>query len=184
MGHRLDPLRSELAFDDAGLWEAAVRRLLAEHRFQETAPAAEVDSDLTVLRGRFYDTMVWQSSALAEFGYGPDDDFRDDPAVESVQGPARVILDRRLDRDCLSDGERGSLLAAMDAGDGPVVLFFRGKDLSGTGGTWRVFMREQLRPDDVLRMLGTEALTSLVLTATLVYLDLAPQLSFRTLNYR
>jgi hypothetical protein len=33
-------------------------------------------------------------------------------------------------------------------------------------------------------MIGMEALTSLVLVATMVYLDLAPALSFRTVNYR
>ena len=110
LGHRFDPLRSELIFNDAPLWESAVRRLLAEHRLQEHSPPVAVFPDLTVLRGRFYDTMVWQSGAFAEFGQGPDDDFRDDPAVESVQGPARVIVDSRLDRTDLSPAERDGML--------------------------------------------------------------------------
>lgn len=94
LGHRIDPLRCELSFDDQALWEWTVDRILAEHRFRRAGPPVDIGPDLTVLTGRFYDTMLWQSSAFAEFGYGPDDDFRDDPAVESVQGPAAVVIDR------------------------------------------------------------------------------------------
>lgn len=68
-----------------------------------------------------------------------------------------------------------------------MVLFFRAKDLSGTGGTWRSFLRDDVRmpgSEIAASMLGTEVLTGLVLTATLVYLDLAPDLSFTTVNYR
>lgn len=192
LGHRLDPLRCELSFDDAALWDRTVRRILDEHRFRQTGPAANIGSDLTVLRGRFYDTMLWQSSAFAEFGYGPHDDFRDDPAVESVQGPASVVMDRRAGRTDLQPDDRDGLRQALTETDARVVLLFRGKDLSGTGGIWRSFFRDHLseahRDDAVsmiaVSMLGTEALTCLVLTATLVYLDLAHELSFRTLQYR
>jgi hypothetical protein len=191
LGHRLDPLRCELSFDDPLLWERTVHRILDEHRFRQTEPATDIGPDLTVLLGRFYDTMLWQSSAFAEFGYGPDDDgFREDPAVESVQGPAAVLIDRRADRTDLSPGDRDDrddLRDVLTGTDGTVVLLFRGKDLSGTGGTWRSFFRDQPSDAhllDAVSMLGTEALTCLVLTATLVYLDLAPELSFRTLQYR
>jgi hypothetical protein len=77
-------------------------------------------------------------------------------------------------------------VAELATSDTPVVLFFFGKDLSGTGGTWRRFFREEVysgRPWE-LRMIGTGAVTSLVLAATMVYLDLAPTLSFRTVHYR
>lgn len=49
------------------------------------------------------------------------------------------------------------------------------RDLSGTGGRWRSIMRDV----EVLgrhMQLGTEAVTFLMLTATLVYLDVAPQI--------
>ena len=188
LGHHLDPLRCELSFEDSLLWERTVHRILDEHRFRQTEQATDIGPDLTVLRGRFYDTMLWQSSAFAEFGYGPaDDGFREDPAVESVQGSATVVIDRKADRTDMSQDERDDLRDALTRTDGTVVLLFHGKDLSGTGGTWRSFFRDcfgDAHRNDALSMLGTEALTCLVLTATLVYLDLAPELAFRTLQYR
>lgn len=163
LGHLLDPLRCELAFDQNGLWEQAVHRILGEHRYRRSNDALEIGPHLSLLNGRFYDTMVWQSSAFAEFGYGPDDDFRDDPAVESVQGPAAVVIDRAAHRKHLEPHEREGLLDALGR-PGGVVVFFNGKDLSGTGGAWRSFLREALpaqrnrpRPS----MLGHEALTAL-----------------------
>lgn len=186
LGHRFDPLRSQLAIDTRRLWERIVTRLLNEYRFSETAPRVSDTSELTLVEGRFYDTMVWQSGAFAEIGFGPDDDFRDDPAVESVQGPAVVIIDGVPHRSELSDDERATLLTALAKSDAPVVLFFFGEDLSGTGGTWRRFFHEDVLPNrpSELSMIGTEALTCLVLAATMVYLDLAPALSFRQVNYR
>jgi hypothetical protein len=187
LGHRLDPLRCELSFEQVGLWEGTVDRILSEHRYRRTVDSVEIGPDLVLLSGRFYDTMVWQSSAFAEFGYGPDDDFRDDPAVEWVQGTAAVVIDRAPGRTNLGPDVREGLRDALGRTGGGVVLFFNGKDLSGTGGTWRSFFREALPGGSdrrAISMLGHEALTCLVLTATLVYLDLAPELSFKTLQYR
>ncbi|WP_165497086.1 DUF4365 domain-containing protein [Rhodococcus sp. ABRD24] len=186
LGHRFDPLRSELAIDTRELWTRIVERLLSEHRFRETAPRRPITSDITLMNGCFFDTMVWQSSAFAEFGRGSNDGFRDDPAVESVHGQVVMVLDSEPNRAGLSSVERMKLLSELTKSKAPVVLFFFGKDLSGTGGVWRQFLREevQLKRPRELRMLGTEALTSLVLAATLVYLDLAPDLSFKTVNYR
>lgn len=187
LGHRLDPLRCELAFEQDGLWERTVDRILREHRYRHSGDAVEISPDLVLLSGRFYDTMVWQSSAFAEFGYGPNDDFRDDPEVEWVQGPAAVVMDRAPGRTGLTPDERDGLRDAFGRTSGAVVLFFNGKDLSGTGGTWRSFFREAVPDGDDRRavsMLGHEALTCLVLTATLVYFDLVPDLSFKTLQYR
>jgi hypothetical protein len=186
LGHRFDPLRSELAVETRELWEAIVARLISEYRFRDVTPKVPVSPDVSVVEGRFYDTMLWQSSAFAEFGTGPNDDFRDDPAVESVQGAAIVVIDGAQDRSHLSANERRTLLAEISKSEAPIVLFFFGKDLSSTGGTWRRFFREEVLPDrpSRVRMIGMEALTSLVLVATMVYLDLAPALSFRTVNYR
>lgn len=187
LGHRLDPLRCELLFEQDKLWERTVDRILREHRYRHSNGAVEIGSDLAVLTGRFFDTMVWQSSAFAEFGHGSDDGFRDDPAVEWVQGPAAVVIDRAPGRTDLGPDERDGLRDALGRTGGSVVLFFNGKDLSGTGGTWRSFFREALPAGGDRRtvsMLGYEALTCLILTATLVYLDLAPELSFKTLQYR
>ena len=71
-----------LTIDSPELWEEIITKLLNAYRFRELERSV-VTHRITVLKGRFYDTMMWQSSALAEFGFGPDIDYRDDPPVDS-----------------------------------------------------------------------------------------------------
>jgi len=68
LGHWFDPLRSQLAVDTRELWDRIVVRLLSEYRFSETAPRVSVTSELRLVEGRFYDTMVW---ALLTFLWVP-----------------------------------------------------------------------------------------------------------------
>jgi hypothetical protein len=67
-----------------------------------------------------------------------------------------------------------------------IVVMFNGPDLSGTGGLWRSTLRDidAFGRAGPIRMIGLEALTSMVLVATLVYLDFAPDLSWRYVNYQ
>ena len=56
----------------------------------------------------------------------------------------------------------------------------RGKDLSGTGGTWRSAKTAAKRHH---RQIGLESLSYLILVSTLVYLEHAPQLHWDHVNY-
>jgi hypothetical protein len=185
LGHRFDPLRSELSIDSPELWEEIITKLLAAYRFREVERSM-VTPRITVLKGRFYDTMMWQSSAFAEFGFGPDIDYRDDPPVEFLHGEVTLVLDASPDRSRLSMEERTALQRSLSLSEAPVVLFFFGRELSGTARTWRRYFSEVGHGNTYVHrhLIGTESVTSMVLVATLVYLELAPRLSFRIVNYR
>ncbi|MGW4368632.1 DUF4365 domain-containing protein [Nocardia takedensis] len=187
MGHRLDPLRSILAIDTTEHWTQILDRIMQEFRFDPSSHRS-ISAELSVRRGVFRDTMLWQSPAFAEYGYDFDDDVRIDPHVESVHGPAIVITDSMPNRRHLTAPERAAVTAEISRAepDLPVILFFYGHDLSATGGTWRRFLREETLLDHQggQRMLGIEAISYLVLATTMVYLDLAPHLSFQTPNRR
>lgn len=186
LGHRIDPLRSVLAPPDADVWVAMVTELLKAHDFRQIAHH-EV-GDLIILHGTIAQTLLWQSPAFAEYGYTSPDDVRDEPALEQVFGHACIILDSAQDRTRFTDDEAAAVsefVGAAADNDVQVMVFFRGLDLSGTGGLWRVTVGESGAAGRHARwhQLGLEALTFLVLTATLVYLEFAPQLDWDHTNY-
>lgn len=184
LGHLYDPLRSEFAINTERQWGTIVQRVLAEYRFRAHAESHHIAEGIESYRGRFYDTLVWQSSAFSTLGFDENDDFRRDPEVQYIQGDATVIIDSMQDREQVAGPARSALEQALNKSESPITLFFFGKDLSATGGTWRRFFREDVQPGRPFQMIGIEAIPSIVLAATMVYLDLAPDLSFSYVNYR
>lgn len=186
LGHRMDPLRSVLACPSSDRWVELVTRVLQVHDFREVS--RHRIGRLTVLRGTIAQTLLWQSPAFAEYGYRYVDEVRDEPGPEQVFGDVCVILDSARDRAIFSDEEIAALSGFIDAAaadEASVVVFFRGRDLSGTGGMWRSTARESAASDrgGGWHQLGLEALSFLMLTATLVYLEFAPDLDWDHANY-
>lgn len=189
LGHRFDPLRSQISAPPSDLFLQIVRRLLQVHDFRPDE-AARLAPDITVLRGRLYQTLEWQSPAFAEYGFGPSDDFRVEPKVESIHGRLTLVVDSAVSRTQLPDQLRAAVIEAIRQADGrdkstTAAIIFNAPDLSGTGGLWRSAVRgmpDAHRPTTV-RQLGLEAVSSLLLTATLVYLDFAPQIAWNHVNY-
>ncbi len=187
LGHRFDPLRSQIDVCAPELFKRLARMLLEAHDFRATCTATATH-DLDLIEGRLYQTLEWQSPAFAEFGVGPGDDFRDEPPIESIHGQVLLALDSRPDRQHLADVEQDGLQEALDsaATDATVLVMFNGRDLSGTGGLWRSTMRdlEVYERFGGVYLVGLEALTSLLLVATLVYLNVAPELCWRYVNFQ
>lgn len=187
LGHRIDPLRSVLESPAPAVWTAMVTRLLQAHDFREAD--RNQAGHLTLLHGTIAQTMLWQSPAFAEYGYTySPDEVRDEPALEQVFGDVSLILDCVQDRTTFTDVETAALAELIDASadsDRQLMVFFCGRDLSRTGGLWRSTARESV-PGSRLRdwhQLGLEALSYLVLTTTLVYLEFAPDLDWAHANY-
>jgi hypothetical protein len=187
LGHRFDPLRSQIDVCAPELFERLARRLLEAHGFRLTDDQ-RLTRELSTVQGRLYQTFEWQSPAFAEFGVGPDDDFRDEPPIESIHGQVLLVLDSQPDRDNLADVEREGLREAVDsaAADATILVMFNGRDLSRTGGLWRSTIRdlEVYQRFEGVHLVGLEAMTSLLLVATLVYLDLVPELAWRYVNFQ
>lgn len=187
LGHRIDPLRSVLARPSADVWVEMVTRVLEVHDFREVS--RQRVGELTVIQGTIAQTLLWQSPAFAEYGYRySPDEVRDEPGPEQVFGDVYVVLDSAADRSAFTEDEAQALSGAIDAAvddDLSVVVFFRGLDLSGTGGLWRSAMRESVVDGRRAgqRQLGLEALSYLVLTAPLVYLEFAPDLDWDHASY-
>lgn len=186
LGHRMDPLRSVLAYPSKERWVEMVIRILQVHDFRE-ASLRQV-GELTVLRGTIAKTLLWQSPAFAEYGYRYLGEVRDEPAPEQVFGDVCVILDGARDRTAFSAKEAAAASELIDAAatnEESVVLFFRGRDLSGTGGLWRSTARGSMANgwSGMWHQIGLEALSFLVLTATLVYIEFAPDLDWDDANY-
>lgn len=185
LGHRLDPLRSTIAVPDAVTWRGLVDGVLAAHDFEESAQSTA--GDLTLLIGTMHQTLLWQSPAFSEYGWDSHSRFRTEASPEQLFGPVCLLLDHQRDRTSFNPAERQLIDRATDqqAVNGlQYGLFFRGRDLSGHGGTWRATLSHSLaQRQGGWSQLGLEALTYLVLVSTLVYLEYAPLLRWENANY-
>ncbi|MDF2990593.1 MAG: hypothetical protein K0S37_1107 [Microbacterium sp.] len=187
LGHRIDPLRSVLARPSAEVWGEMVTRILGVHDFREAS--RDHVGELTVIRGALAQTLLWQSPAFAEYGYRySPDEVRDEPAPEQAFGDVYVVLDSAQERRAFDEEEAqavSGIVRAAVADDVSVLVFFRGLDLSSSGGLWRSAMRAPAMEGWRGRwhQLGLEALSNLVLTATLVYVEFAPDLDWDHANY-
>lgn len=186
LGHRIDPIRSCLATPPQEVWRELAVRLLHAHDFVEES--RQQVGELNFLHGVLRQTLLWQSPAFAEYGWAPGDDLRSEPRPEQLFGYVCVILDGADARSTFTmEEERAVREFAEAAGENDLELavFFRGKDLSGSGGLWRSILRETAMQSHRggWRQLGLEALTYLVLVSTLVYLDFAAELDWDHANY-
>ena len=186
LGHRFDPIRSKIATPLPATFDRLVERILAAHDFRGSE-TVDVTPDLKIVRGRFYETLGWQSPAFAEYGYGPTDDFRIEPSYETLHGEVVLIVDRAGGRTALTHAEQAAItnLVGLPRAETSLAVIFNSPDLSGTGGLWRRTLND-LRVRDAyaqVRQVGLEAITFLILITTLVYLDLAPELAWDHVTY-
>lgn len=185
LGHRIDPLRSELATPSDDLWAALVAGVLAAHEYEllDTERVADVE----VQRGRLRQTLLWQSPAFTEIGFTDPEDIRVEGKPESLFGDVLLFLDHAEARERFTDEERSLIDKSTDQTNLGLTyaLFLRGPDLSAHGGLWRATLGQTplANHDPRWSSLGLEALSYLVLTCTLIYLDHAPQLKWELTNY-
>jgi hypothetical protein len=184
LGHRFDPLRSQIAPCPPALLSRIATELLDAHDFRES-DAIVLSPHLVVRIGRLYQTLEWQSPAFAEYGVGADDDFRDDPIIDSIHGRVALLIDSSPNRDNLSGDERNALASLLGDCDATVAVLYNGKELSSTGGLWRSTLRDVCAEESFrrFRVMGLESITSLLLVATLIYLEVAPELTWDHVNY-
>lgn len=186
LGHRYDPIRSQIAALIPAKFERIVERLLAAHGFR-LSQTWDVAPDLKVVRGRLYETLSWQSPAFAVYGCGADEDFRKEPSYESLHGDVVLIVDSAVARRSLPASQRAAIAEFVGRSDtdAGLAVIVNGCDLSGTGGLWRSTLRGVGAYDvyTQVRQLGLEAVTFLLLVTTSVYLDLAPEIAWDHVNY-
>ena len=102
-------------------------------------------------------------------------------------GEILLIIDHADSRDGFSAAEQALIerhVAGSQSGRNCGV-FLRARDLSAHGGIWRAALgkTENLGTTVGCSFVGLEALTYLVLTCTLIYLEHAPELEWQLTNY-
>ncbi|WP_412161714.1 hypothetical protein [Curtobacterium flaccumfaciens] len=186
LGHRFDPLRSRFAAPTPGLFDEVVDSLLEAHRFTR-ADEQRVGEHLRVIRGQLHESLSWQPQLFTEIGSSYDGAVRIEGAPSAIQGDVLFVVDSSADRAALTDTERSTLqqLLEQSRADGIFTgLIGNRPDMELlTDPTWRRLIMPDVAGSAPERFIGLEAITGLVLVATLVYLDFAPQLPFDVVNY-
>jgi hypothetical protein len=187
LGHRFDPLRSELkplAPDD---FEKLVWRLLDAHEFR---PLREIDIGSLLDRpvgmisarvGQLYLTYEWTTPIETEFGVGPDSDFRIEAPPNSAQGDVLVVVHAHVvDAPRSSRATKQFVDELRREGIETALVFFNASDLeAGLFGGWRTTLEPLVRTPQ-----GLGSLAFNVLTATNVYLEFLDRFSWRFVNFR
>ncbi len=186
LGHRLDPLRSELAPLAPDDFEELVGRLLDAHDFRPTGDVSLRErlgmeiGRVATRTGRLYLTYEWTSPLFSEFGFGPGSDFRIESAPEHAHGDVLVVVHSDpVDAPCATPTSRKLAEDLRQAGVAKALVFFNASETEGALlGGWRMAL-DLMAP--VPQGLGS--ITFNVLTTTLVYLDFVDRLRWRFVNY-
>jgi hypothetical protein len=186
LGHRYDPLRSELSPLAPAEFEALVIRLLELHDFRvkdevDLGPLLGQDiGRVRALRGTLYLTYEWVTPLGTEFGMDGVSDFRLEAKPESPHGEVLVIIHSDVSAaPSRSPAIREFLNECEAGGVSQILVFFNDSDMSaGTFGGWFANFQPLLRLPQ-----GLGSLAFNVLTTTLVYLEFVDRLRWRYLNY-
>lgn len=187
LGHRLDPLRSEIAQMEPDDFEALVKRLLGAHEFrpiEDIDLAAVLDCDIgrvSASIGRLYLTYEWVPPITTEFGYDEGSDFRIEGRPLAAHGDVVVVIHSSVTvapRPC--DETRRFVTDVQEKGIDTALVFYNESDMhTGLFGGWRVTLEPLVQAP-----LGLGAIAFNVLTATSVYLEFLDRLNWRYVNYR
>jgi hypothetical protein len=191
LGHRFDPLRSEMIPPAPALFEKIVDKILDAHGFRTastlTAPAiSERVSRLRIVRGKFHQTLEWQWPMGTSVGFGEDDNEpRREAPVDFVHGDCLIIVDSsgRMSRYTKEESDALTVLV-RGTGASRALIFVNGTELEGVG-LWRGALYDLNETSKGCNCwpVALGSLSYMVLIASLVYLEFAPDLAWRYLNY-
>ncbi len=186
LGHRFDPLRSELAPLSPADFTDLVRKLMAAHDFRETGQIPIHHAlglkagEAVAWTGKLHLTYEWTNPLFTEFGVGPDSDFRDESPAEQWHGDVSVVVHSNPVTQPSKTPASSKLAQDLRAaGIRRVLVFYNASDWNGTlFGGWRAALDPLARAPQ-----GLGSLAFNVLTTTLVYLDFADRLEWQSVNY-
>lgn len=188
LGHRFDPLRSELDAMHPKDYDALCDRLLRAYDFR---PAEELDASalfaadtqvegVRLVRGTMYQTYEWTHPMFTEFGYDLGSDFRIEGQMFQVQGPVAIVVHSDVRATPLPSEAGTEVMTGLreDHDVDYLMVLSNASESSKTIGAWRQVARPlSCIPQD----LGS--LTFNVLTTTLVFLEMRPKLRWNLINY-
>ncbi len=192
LGHRFDPLRTEMEPPDPVLFSSIVDRLLEVHNFRRSTIAEPPRptgtlSSLRAMRGCLFQTLEWQDPLGTAFGVHDDSEFRVEAELESVQGELLVVESPVQGGIRLEPSDEDFLISWMiDQKVCQVLIIFNTSSLAFESiGVWNRLLRALLQRDGSIRMriMNLGGLSFNMLVATLLYLEFAPRLRWGTVNF-
>lgn len=188
LGHRLDPLRCQLATLDPDDFQVVVHAVLAAHGYR---PVEDLDPGLaladlqagvneaTLQVGILHNTYEWIFQLSVEFGYSDPTEPRDEGQVFSALGTVAVLIHKTVPRRPRNSPAVTELIENLRQRGITRLLVFANAPDDDILGFYRVTFGT-LCP--VPQGLGSFAYN--VLTCTLVYLDHRERLPFQWVNYQ
>ncbi|NOY56972.1 MAG: hypothetical protein GXP34_13455 [Actinobacteria bacterium] len=187
LGHRHDPLRSEMEPLAAADFESLVDSLLEAHEFQQSreVPLQEtLDHDVgrvLAMVGTLHLTYEWVSPLFTEFGYDRGSSFRIEGSPEHAQGDVFVVVHSEPLGSPRPTAKTVELVAGIrDLGIKTALVFFNAPELSDGSpfGGWGATLDPLAHVPQ-----GLGSLSFNVLTTTLVYLEFIDRLRWRYVNF-
>jgi hypothetical protein len=187
LGHRFDPLRSELGVLESSLFIELVEALLTAHDFRidERLDAGELlagvrdgtdEADLCV--GTMYSTYEWSFPLSVEYGVPPDTDFREEGQTFRVQGPTAVLVHSRFgDHAKRAEGAEHLLTSLRDRGVERVLVIANAPD------TLLLASYRSVLGDLFEIPQGQGSLAYSVLVTPLVFMEFQDRLTWKFVNY-
>ena len=188
LGHRLDPLRCELAPLAPTDFDTVVHALLAAHQYrrrEELDPSRALAdlrpgvNEASLHIGTMHTTYEWIFQLGVEFGFGPGDDPREEGQVFSALGTVAVLVHRMVPGHPTASPAVDELRRQLRERGITRLLVFANASEYDVLGFYRVTFGELC---SIPQGLGSLAYN--VLTCTLVYLDNRERLRFRVINYQ
>jgi hypothetical protein len=187
LGHRFDPLRSELAPLEPAVFIELVQSLLTAHEFVVSqrldasrllAGVKEGTEEAYLVVGTMHTRFEWPFSLSVEFGVSADTDYRDEGQTQSLQGRTAVFVHTRIGGHAHPAATASEVLQAVrDEGCERILAF-------GNAGEPLLMASYRGLFRDLYEMpVGGGALAYSVLTAPLVYLEFEDRLVWRFVNY-
>jgi len=187
LGHRLDPLRSQLGELEPEDFEAVVNDLLRAHGYkieEELDPGLLLQgitngaSRATLSLGVLYATYEWVFQLGTEFGYGPNSDFREEGQLFRAHGKVAVLIHSKVDGRPVPAATAASAIEHLKSQGANQLLVFGNTEDTKLMGPYRVMTEGFCQVPQ-----GLGSLAYNVLTTTLVYLDYRTRLRWRLVNY-
>jgi hypothetical protein len=187
LGHRYDPLRSELDPLAPADFEELVNRVLAIHDYRPSSHVAIADAldhsvgTVSATRGKLYFTYEWTSPLFSEFGYDLGTDFRLEAPPHHAHGDILVVIHSDCQASASPTDATSALVEELRAsGISQALVFFNGSEM----GQAKLFGRWRVTLDPLVQVpQGLGSLAFNVLTATNVYLEFVDRLRWRYVNY-
>jgi hypothetical protein len=186
LGHRYDPLRSEMKKLTPEDFDALVLSILKAHELrlpEEVALREMLDLEvgrLAAFTGTLYLSYEWVSPLFTEFGYDPGSDFRIESPPNHAQGDVMVVIHSEpLDVPRPTEASKELVKEIRSRGINQGLVFFNDSELDGSlFGGWKSTLEPLVQVPQ-----GLGSLSFNVLTANAIYLEFVARLEWRHINF-